>query len=72
MGDRFAARICLKADRQAGILRANAAHFESHVEAGETAAALAGELRLMASWLGLDGVAAGPKGNLASTLRAAL
>ncbi len=72
MGDRFAARICLKADRHAGILRANAAHFESHAQAGETAAALAGELRMMARWLGLDGVEAGPKGNLARALRAAL
>jgi uncharacterized protein YcaQ len=72
MGDRFAARICLKADRQAGVLRANAAHFESHAEPRETAVALAGELRLMARWLGLDGVEAGPKGNLARTLRAAL
>lgn len=72
MGDRFAARICLKADRQAGILRANAAHFESHAEPRETAAALAGELRLMARWLGLDGIEAGAKGNLARALRAAL
>ena len=72
MGDRFAARICLKADRQAGVLRANAAHFESHAGPRETAAALAGELRLMARWLGLDGIEAGPKGNLARALRAAL
>jgi uncharacterized protein YcaQ len=72
MGDRFAARICLKADRQAGVLRANAAHFESHAGPRETAAALAGELRLMARWLGLDGIKAGAKGNLARALRAAL
>lgn len=72
MGERFAARICLKADRQAGVLRANAAHLEPHSGAEETARALAAELHLMARWLGLDGVAAGRKGNLARALGAAL
>jgi uncharacterized protein len=72
MGDRFAARVCLKADRQARVLRANAAHLEPHADHGETAEALAAELALMAKWLGLDGVEAGAKGNLAKNLRAAL
>jgi uncharacterized protein YcaQ len=72
MGERFAARICLKADRQAGVLRANAAHLEPHAGAEETARALAAELHLMARWLGLNGVAAGRKGNLARALGAAL
>ncbi len=71
-GDRFAARVCLKADRQAGVLRANAAHLEPHAEPAPTAAALAGELRLMAQWLGLERVEAGPKGNLARALKAEL
>lgn len=67
--DRIAGRVCLKADRQAGVLRANAIHHESHADPAETAAALAGELRLMAAWLGLGGVEAGAKGNLAKALR---
>ena len=71
-GDRFAARVCLKADRQAGVLRANAAHLEAHAAGGPVAEALAGELQLMAKWLGLERVEAGPKGNLARALKAEL
>jgi uncharacterized protein YcaQ len=70
--DRIAGRVCLKADRQAGILRANAIHHEAHAEPHETAEALAGELRLMAGWLGLADVEASPSGNLAPALRRAL
>jgi len=72
MGERFVGRVCLKADRQAGVLRANAAHVEAHADPRETAKALAGELHLMAKWLGLADVAAGPRGNLARAVRAAL
>ena len=71
-GDRFAARVCLKADRQAGVLLANAAHLELHAQAEPTAAALADELRLIAGWLGLAAVEAGPRGNLARALKAEL
>jgi hypothetical protein len=70
--DRIAGRVCLKADRQAGVLRANASHHEAHANPAETAEALSGELRLMASWLGLSGVEAGTAGNLAQALRTAL
>ncbi|PZF76864.1 winged helix-turn-helix domain-containing protein [Aestuariivirga litoralis] len=70
--ERIAGRVCLKADRQAGVLRANASHHEGHADPGETAEALAGELRLMAGWLGLQEVAAGPSGNLARALKGAL
>ncbi len=72
MGDRFAARVCLKADRQAGVLRANATHLEPHADAGETAEAMSHELQLMSTWLGLDGVEVGAKGNLARQLKAAI
>jgi uncharacterized protein len=72
MGDRFAARVCLKADRQAGVLRANASHLELHADPVETAEALAQELLLMAGWLGLDGVEVGPRGDLARHLKAAI
>jgi hypothetical protein len=70
--DRIAGRVCLKADRQSGVLRANAIHHEPHVDAGETALALAGELELMARWLSLGAVEAGKQGNLAAALRTAL
>jgi uncharacterized protein YcaQ len=70
--DRIAGRVCLKADRQAGVLRANAIHHEAHVDQQETAAALAAELKLMAVWLGLPAVEAGAQGNLARVLKAAL
>ena len=70
--DRIAGRVCLKADRQAGVLRANASHYEAHADPAETAEVLATELRLMSSWLGLPGLEAGPKGNLARALKAAL
>ena len=72
IGDRIAGRVCLKADRQAGVLRANAIHHEPHAEPQATAQALAGELRLMADWLGLEAVEAGARGNLARALRGAL
>jgi len=72
LGDRIAARICLKADRQASVLRANAAHLEPGSDAGETADALAAELRHMARWLKLDQVVADRRGNLAAELRRAL
>jgi len=67
--ERLAARVCLKADRQAGMLRVNAAHLEDDADPAETAAALALELRGMADWLKLQGVAAGPRGGLATALR---
>ena len=70
--DRIVGRVCLKADRQAGVLRANASHHEAHADPAATAAALAEELKLMAGWLGLGDVAAGPSGNLARALRAEL
>lgn len=71
-GDRIAGRVCLKADRQAELLRANASHHEPHADPQETAAALAGELKLMSGWLGLSDVEAGASGNLAQALKAAL
>jgi hypothetical protein len=61
-----------EADRQANVLRANAAHIESHAEPEATATALAAELKLMASWLGLSAVEVEPKGALSRTLKALL
>ena len=53
LGDRFAARVDLKADRKAGVLLVPAAWVEPGADQGETAAALAAELRRLAGWLGL-------------------
>lgn len=71
LGDSIAARICLKADRHAGVLRANASHLEAGMDAGETAERLAGELWRMARWLGLGDVEVEPEGDLAGRLREA-
>ncbi len=61
------ARVDLKADRKAGRLLVLAAHAESRADA-ETPLALAGELALMARWLGLQGVEVRPVGDLAPAL----
>ena len=52
LGDRLVARVDLKADRQAGLLRAHAIHLEDDAPP-ETSAALAEELELLAGWLEL-------------------
>jgi uncharacterized protein len=70
-GERFTARVDLKADRQAGVLRVPAAWSEPGVDRAEVAAALAVELERLAGWLGLSGVAAPERGDLAKPLAGA-
>ena len=71
-GDAITARVDLKADRQAGVLRVQSAHGEPWTDEGVTAPALAAELQVMAAWLGLGDVAVAGKGDLAAALETAL
>jgi uncharacterized protein YcaQ len=72
MGDRFAARVDLKADRKTSTLIVHAAYLEPGRSPRETARALATELRSLASWLSLTSFAIGRKGDLARPLTQAL
>lgn len=67
LGENMAARVDLKADRQGSRLLVRGAYAEPDAPAG-TAAELAGELALMARWLGLDDVVVLPHGDLAAEL----
>jgi uncharacterized protein YcaQ len=71
LGDRLVGRIDLKADRASRRLLVHASWAEDGVDHEEVAPALAGELRLMASWLDLDDVTIGRRGNLHRQLGAA-
>ncbi|WP_235750624.1 winged helix-turn-helix domain-containing protein [Nigerium massiliense] len=68
----IAARVDLKADRAAGVLRVLASWLEPGADAGDTAARLAGELRTLASWQALGDVAVEPRGDLHEHLARAL
>jgi uncharacterized protein YcaQ len=71
LGDRIVARVDLKADRRAGVLRVQGAYAESGAPA-ETPDELATELRSLAGWLDLDDVAVGTRGDLGAALRHAV
>ena len=62
------ARVDLKADRRAGVLRVMAAWLEPGSDPLETAAALMAELHRAAAWQGLSDVVVEPRGDLASVL----
>ena len=68
----FAARVDLKADRQAGVLRVQAAYIEPDLDnphdRPEVAAALVAELGDVARWLALESVGAVDRGDLAREL----
>ena len=55
-GDQLTARVDLKADRKASILRVQNAHLETTEDPGSTAQALSEELRALADWLCLERV----------------
>jgi uncharacterized protein len=69
MGETFAGRVCLKADREASTLRVNASHMEDMADPRETATALSAELKSMATWLALAKIEVTKQGNLASYLQ---
>jgi uncharacterized protein YcaQ len=69
LGDRLVARVDLKSDRQAGLLRVQGCFAEPGVDRAEVVAALADELRLVAAWLELSDVVVAQRGDLAEELR---
>ncbi len=69
LGDRMVARVDLKADRRAGVLRVLGAFAEPEAPE-ETAAELADELGQLAAWLELDAVHVRVHGDLATALAA--
>lgn len=71
LGDRLVARLDLKADRAAGVLRVRAAHAEPGTDTGDVSEAVAAELVRLAAWRGLGSVAVEPSGDLAPPLREA-
>jgi uncharacterized protein YcaQ len=68
LGDTLVARVDLKADRQAGVLRVQSAWVEPDVEADYVAEQLAEELVQLAKWLDLAGVELTGRGDLAGPL----
>jgi uncharacterized protein len=69
---RLVGRVDLKAERSRDALHVVGAFAEPDVKASRVAAALAAELGMMASWLGLGEVTVGERGDLAGELRAAI
>jgi uncharacterized protein len=68
LGDSLVARVDLKSDRQAGVLRVQGAFAEPGVDVLHVATELAAELVTTAKWLELDGVVVGERGDLAAPL----
>jgi hypothetical protein len=69
LGDRFVARVDLKADRKNKMLLVPGVFFEPGVDRKQVAAELTEELQTMASWLELDRIEVGDRGDLAQPLR---
>ena len=72
LGDDLVARVDLKADRAASVLRVRSAWGEPGIDTGHVAAELSAELGELAAFLGLtEGVDVEPRGDLAAPLAAA-
>jgi uncharacterized protein YcaQ len=72
LGDTLVARCDLKADRERGVLMVRGAHLEAGQYAPRVASALAAELQAVTTWLTLDRIEVGRRGNLAAPLRRAV
>jgi uncharacterized protein YcaQ len=72
LGDELVARVDLKSDRQAGVLRVRGAFAEEGHDPIAIAGPLAEELTLLADWLGLEGVVVDDNGDLSPALQAAV
>lgn len=70
LGDALVARVDLKSDRQQNVLRVQGAFTEAGHDPTHVAAELAVELRLVATWLGLDEVSVAGRGDLSDELAA--
>jgi uncharacterized protein len=68
LNEGFAGRVCLKADRESGTLRANAIHHEDLVDCDEVSEKLAKEIKRMAAWLELPNIEIRKSGNLSAYL----
>jgi uncharacterized protein len=68
LGDTLVARVDLKSDRQRGALLVQGAFTEAGIDPIHIAAELAAELRLAATWLGLDEVSVVGGGELSEKL----
>jgi hypothetical protein len=72
LGETFVARVDLKADRHANLLRVQSAWIEQGHEPRHVAAELAAQLADTASWLGLDDIRVEPRGDLSQEVAAAV
>ena len=72
LDDELVARVDMKADRARGVLMVPGSFAEPGVDMARTADELAIERGEMASWLGLDTVEVGDRGDLSSSLRKAV
>ena len=72
LGETIAARVDLKADRKARVLRVPGAFVESGADRDEVAFELGAELQDLRVWLDLDTISVEKRGNLATPLRSAL
>ena len=72
LGNSLVARVDLKCDRKAKVLRVPGAFLEEGADADRVAHELALELHMMAEWLGMERVVVGRRGGLVSALRSAV
>ncbi|MEM7275125.1 MAG: crosslink repair DNA glycosylase YcaQ family protein [Actinomycetota bacterium] len=69
LDDALVARVDLKADRKAGVLRVRSAFAEDGVDRARVCTELAEALRELGTWLGLEDVMVERRGDLAAQLR---